>query len=67
MKTISKMSPDSFGIKLSKSQKLWLNELVKFYFEREKPDLIALRIALYENLEESFDFKTLDYLTTPHS
>jgi|NGEPerStandDraft_6_1074524.scaffolds.fasta_scaffold09323_4 hypothetical protein len=55
------MDTNSFGIKLNKSQKLWLSELVKFYFKREKPDLVALRIVLYENLEESFDFRKFDY------
>jgi hypothetical protein len=27
----------------------------------QKPDLVALRIVLYENLEESFDFRKFDY------
>ena len=55
------MDTKSLGIKLNKSQKLWLSELVKFYFKREKPDLITLRIVLNDNLEESFDYRKFDY------
>jgi len=61
MQPISNMNPDSFEIKLDKTQKLWLNEIVKFYFEREKPDLIALRIAVNDHLKESFDFRSFDF------
>lgn len=55
------MNSQTFGIKLNQSQKLWLKEIVKYYFNKQKPDLIALRIILNDKLEEAFDFNKVDY------
>ena len=61
MQAKSKITTNSFGINLTESQKLWLKELVILYFEREKPDVIALRIALNDNLDALFDFRNFDF------
>lgn len=55
------MEKDSFGIKLSRSQKIWLKEIIQLYFGREKPDLIALRIALNDKLDVAFDYRNFDF------
>ncbi len=47
--------------KLSKSEKIWLKELIKAYFKREKVDRIALRVKLNKELEKGFDYSKLDY------
>ena len=60
METISKMNPNSFGVNLTKSQKLWLSEVVRLYFEGKKPDLISIFITISDNLDESFDFMNFD-------
>lgn len=48
-------------VKLSKSQKIWLEEITKIYFERKKVDLIPLRVFLNDKLEKGFDYKNFDY------
>lgn len=50
--------------KLSKSEKIWLEEIIKAYFRREKIDLFTLRVKLYDKLEKDFDYKKIDYYLT---
>lgn len=47
--------------KLSKSEVIWLEEIIKAYFERVKIDLITLRVMLYNKLDKDFDYKKLNY------
>lgn len=47
--------------KLSKSEKIWLQEIIKAYFNREKIDLITLRIKLTDKLDNDFDHTKIPY------
>ena len=47
--------------KLSKSEKIWLEEIIKAYFKRVKIDMITLRVMLYNKLDKGFDYKKLNY------
>lgn len=48
-------------LSLTASEKLWLTELVRLFFERVKQvDRPLLKIALYGKLEKGFDSKTID-------
>jgi hypothetical protein len=51
----------SNSIKLSKSEKIWLKEIIKAYFNREKIDLITLRIKLTDKLDNDFDHTKIPY------
>lgn len=61
MLKVSSTGPISYSFKLSKSEKLWLQEIIKAYFKREKIDLITLRVRLSEKLENDFDHTKIDY------
>jgi hypothetical protein len=50
--------------KLSKSEKIWLEEIIKAYFKRVKIDLITLRVMLYNKLDKGFDYKKLNFRLT---
>jgi hypothetical protein len=46
---------------LSSSEKIWLQEILKAYFKREKIDLISLRIKLFDKLDKDFDHTKIPY------
>lgn len=52
---------NSTTFKLSKSEKIWIQEIIKAYFKREKIDLITLRVRLSDRLENDFDHTKIDY------
>jgi hypothetical protein len=61
MLKVSKIDSKSNSIKLSKSEKIWLQEIIKAYFNREKIDLISLRIKLFDKLDNDFDHTKIAY------
>jgi hypothetical protein len=61
MLKVSPTRPKSNSFKLSKSEKLWLQEIVDAYFKREKIDLITLRVRLSDKLGDDFDHSKIDY------
>jgi hypothetical protein len=61
MLKVSATGPNSNSFKLSKSEKIWLKEIIKAYFRREKIDLITLRIRLSDKLGNDFDHTKLAY------
>ncbi len=54
-------SKKAIGLNLSQSEKIWLKEIIKAYFKREKIDPISLRIRLNQKLDKDFDSKKIDY------
>jgi len=48
-------------VDLTPSEKIWLKEIIKAYFNREKIDPISLRIRLNDKLDKDFDNKKIDY------
>jgi len=61
MLKVSSVGPQTSSIKLSKSEKIWLQEIIKAYFKREKIDLITLRVSLDDKLENDFDHTKIAY------
>jgi len=61
MQKNTQMTQSSSVLKLTKSENIWLEEIIKAYFKREKIDLITLRVKLFDKLEKDFDYKKLDY------
>lgn len=54
-------STNQSSIKLSKSEKIWLQEIIKAYFNRQKVDLITLRVSLSDKLDDDFDHTKIPY------
>lgn len=48
-------------LSLTPSEEIWLKELIRVYFKREKTDQISLRIKLNDKLDKDFDSKKIDY------
>lgn len=61
MLKVSATASNKSSIKLSKSEKIWLQEIIKAYFNRQKIDLITLRVSLDDKLENDFDHTKIAY------
>lgn len=61
MQKNTQMTQSSSLLKLTRSENIWLEEIIKAYFKREKIDLMTLRVKLFDKLEKDFDYKKLDY------
>jgi hypothetical protein len=47
--------------KIPESDKIWIKEIIKNYFQRKKTDSISLLITLHDKLEKNFDPAKIDY------
>jgi hypothetical protein len=51
----------TYPFRLSISERIWLKEIIKAYFKREKTDLITLCVKLSGKLKDDFDHAKINY------